>query len=477
MDVVESKWYEMDMPLNDVKKLLSANIKTMSRSFIAAGYYMKYIRDRELFRDGGYNSIWEFAEDQYRIKKSAASRWMAMNDKFSKDGNSPILDDKYKDFNKSQLQEMLYLTDDQIEEAEPEMSAKEIRAIRKPPEVEVIAPAQQEEQIPGQDSIDRHPEYMPGKMTIETATGQNRPPENEIPITPELQIERFFEALNRGDKERVLTCDTKAATYLLEARYQDVRIRNGNFNYQANSTGIMFNPGSYMECAFTWNELAHELIKRFGKKRKPVKMVSIDAPEKTGDVISVAVKAFCEAYPEKLKTIMRICRQCNNNGEAARAVQKRIAPYGLHGCTGPEVGYTFMGFNAGLEIEIGKEKVSMKYGRLVVEVKKLYDPWDSEFDEEGNGQMAAETPGEKQQDYPGEATALPDAWPQELKDIPIPTETEIMGYLYDEERKLREILLTEKEEPGMPRMEIMRQQMITAGLRLIKNLVEDCQEE
>ena len=478
MGIVKCKWYEMDMPLNDVKKLLSANIKTMSRSFIAAGYYMKYIRDRELFRDGGYNSIWEFAEDQYGIKKSAASRWMAMNDKFSKDGNSPILDDKYKDFNKSQLQEMLYLTDEQMEEAEPEMSAKEIRAIRKPPEVEVIAPAQQiDDQIPGQDSIEQHPEYMPGKMTIETATGQNRPPENEIPITPELQIERFFEALNRGDKERVLTCDTKAATYLLEARYQDVRIRNGNFNYQANSTGIMFNPGSYMECTFTWNELAHELIKRFGKKRKPVKMVSIDAPEKTGDAISVAVKAFCEAYPEKLKTIMRICRQCNNNGEAARAVQKRIAPYGLHGCTGPEVGYTFMGFNAGLEIEIGKEKVSMKYGRLVVEVKKLYDPWDSEFDEEGNGQMAAETPGEKQQDYPGEATALPDAWPQELKDIPIPTETEIMGYLYDEERKLREILLTEKEEPGMPRMEIMRQQMITAGLRLIKNLVEDCQEE
>ena len=180
MGIVKCKWYEMDMPLNDVKKLLSANIKTMSRSFIAAGYYMKYIRDRELFRDGGYNSIWEFAEDQYGIKKSAASRWMAMNDKFSKDGNSPILDDKYKDFNKSQLQEMLYLTDEQMEEAEPEMSAKEIRAIRKPPEVEVIAPAQQiDDQIPGQDSIEQHPEYMPGKMTIETATGQNRPPDQE----------------------------------------------------------------------------------------------------------------------------------------------------------------------------------------------------------------------------------------------------------------------------------------------------------
>ena len=121
---------------------------------------------------------------------------------------------------------------------------------------------------------------IPGQMSIETATGQNRPPENEVPITPELQIERFFEALNRGDKEYVLTCNVNATTYLLETRYRDVRIRNGNFNYQANSTGIMFNPGSYMECAFTWNELAHELIKRFGKKLKPVKMVSIDVPEK-----------------------------------------------------------------------------------------------------------------------------------------------------------------------------------------------------
>ena len=322
-------------------------------------------------------------------------------------------------------------------------------------------------------------------MTIETATGQNRPPENEIPITPELQIERFFEALNRGDKERVLTCDTKAATYLLEARYQDVRIRNGNFNYQANSTGIMFNPGSYMECAFTWNELAHELIKRFGKKRKPVKMVSIDAPENAEDIIS-AVKAFCEAYPEKLKTIMRICRLYNNNGDAARAAQKRIAPYGLHGCTGPEVGYTFMGFNAGLEIEIGKEKVSMKYGRLIAEAKKLYDPWDSKFDEEERCQSVAETPDEKQHDFVedtkiadhfGDTTDMPDAWPPELKDIPIPTEIEITGCLYDEERKLREILEVEKEEPGLPHMEIVRQQLITAGLRLIKNLVEDCHEK
>lgn len=434
MDVVESKWYEMDMPLNDVKKLLSANIKTMSRSFIAAGYYMKYIRDRELFRDGGYNSIWEFAEDQYGIKKSAAHRWMRINDKFSKGGNSPILDDKYKDFNKSQLQEMLYLTDEQIKEAKPEMKAKDIRAIGKPPEVEVIAPAQQiDDQIPGQDSIDRHPEYMPGKMTIETATGQNRPPENEIPITPELQIERFFEALNRGDKERVLTCDINATTYLLEVRYQDVRIRNGKFNYQANSTGIMFNPGSYMECAFTWNELAHELIKRFGKKRKPVKMVSIDAPEKKDNKMpgpakcitgkSGSGKCGAAAYCD---TEYKCCAQCPDD------CNSRCGWLEEHCLSAAET-----------------------------QDEKQHDFVDND----------------KMSDHAGNPTEmLPENWPEYLRDLPVPTSTALASYLYDHERTLKQILDVEKEEPGFLHMTIMKQQMTVAGLRLLKNYIKNMEE-
>lgn len=310
---------------------------------------------------------------------------------------------------------------------------------------------------------------IPGQMTIETATGQNRPPEDDTEIPAETQIERFYENTNKNMKNYIIQEDKNMTIFMLSNLYGSARVRNGHLNYQGSTAGITFNPGGVFEHELSWQSLAKILIGKHGNK-KPVKMVSVDTPDNAEYTISAAVKAFCEAYPEKLKTIMRICRQCNNNGEAARAVQKRIAPYGLHGCTGPEVGYTFMGFNAGLEIEIGKEKVSMKYGRLIAEAKKLYDPWDPKFDEEERCQSVAETPD-------GDTTDMPDAWPPELKDIPIPTETEIMGYLYDEEQKLREILEVEKEEPGMPRMEIMRQQMITAGLRLIENLVKDCREE
>lgn len=125
------KWYE-DVPYQECKSIIKERLASMSRDFIAVGYYLKYIRDKKLYKEDGYASVWEFAEDNYGIKTSTASRWMSMNDKFSQGGNTPLLDDRYQDFGKSQLQEMLYLTDDQMEQAKPNMPAKEIRAIRKP---------------------------------------------------------------------------------------------------------------------------------------------------------------------------------------------------------------------------------------------------------------------------------------------------------------------------------------------------------
>lgn len=121
---------------------------------------------------------------------------------------------------------------------------------------------------------------IPEQLTLAQATGRQRPPENETPVQPELQIERLFEALNKGERERVVKCDTRMAAYLISIRYRDVRIRNGHFNYQTGKEGIIFNPDDTMQHTLTWNELAEELVKRYGKKQKPVKMVSIDAPEK-----------------------------------------------------------------------------------------------------------------------------------------------------------------------------------------------------
>ena len=370
---------------------------------------------------------------------------------------------------------------------------------------------------------------IPGQLTLEEATRQQKPPEDETVISPELQIERFYEALNRTDKERVKKCDSQMVPQLLFIRYSIVRIRNGFFNYLGSKEGIAFNPGGRLEYFLNWNDFAKELISRFGKK-KPVKMASVveEEPENnmpgpakciTGQSGSgqcgaaaycdkgynccsqcpddcngrcgwiedcqpatetpdekqqstltetEAVKALFEKYPNKLKTIMRICRKYKKDGEAAKETQKKMAPYGWSSITGSEVEYTFMGFAAGLEITVKKEKVKMKYGRLIAEAKNLYNPYSPEFDTE--------------KDHSGEdtemasKTQIPETWPEYLKDIPVPTNTALASYLYDQERDLKQILDIEKEEPGLPHMTIMQQQMVVAGLRLLQNYIKSMEE-
>ena len=381
---------------------------------------------------------------------------------------------------------------------------------------------------------------IPGQMTIEQATRQQKPAEDETPIPIELQIERFFDSLKKNTTARIRNGDKLMGTKMISMLYCYVKHRNGYLNYQGHPDRITFNPDSPEEKEMTWQELTEELIRRYSTK-KPVKMTTIDAPEPVITLTeSAAVKAFCEAYPKKLKTIMRICRRCKDNGEAAKAVQLEFAPGGFSSSSGSDVNYSFMSFTAGLEIEVNSEKVSMKYARLIVEAKNLYDPFSPEFDIEPKKpevkddgepakcikdktgvcgiaalcnepydccgqclkdcnsrcgwipkkscQPAAETPDEKQQeDHSGDFTEMgrhlrntdkiPDAWPEDLKDIPVPTDVEIIGYLYDEERRLKEFLETEKEDPGLPHMAILKQQLIVGGLRIIKNLVEDCKEE
>ena len=101
-------------------------------------------------------------------------------------------------------------------------------------------------------------------------------------------------------------------------------------------------------------------------------------------------------------------------------------------------------------------------------------------------QPAVETLDEKQQeDHSGDPAEMvkhlrntdkiPDAWPEDLKDIPIPSITAINDILDDAEQDLKGYLAIADEK--LPAKTILKHQLIAGGLRIIKNLVEDCQEE
>ena len=171
----ENKEWYLNIDYREAKEIIRNKLQGMTQNFIGIGFYLRQIKETEGFQKDGYVSVYEFAEDQYGIKRSTAIRWMQMNEKFSQGGYSPFLDSGYKDFGKSQLQEMLYLDSEQLEEVTPEMTVREIREIRTPD----LEPEEEEEQLPGQMSVEDFPEVLPEqaeeKQTAETKVELQKP--------------------------------------------------------------------------------------------------------------------------------------------------------------------------------------------------------------------------------------------------------------------------------------------------------------
>lgn len=163
--------------LEDAEIYIHSNLKSIARDMVATGYYLKCIRDGELYREAGYGTIWEYAADRLGFSVSTASRIMSCNDKYSIDGNSPIVAEAYKKFNKSQLMEMLPLGDEQMEQVTPDMTVQQIREVKRQREIPYV-------ELPGQISI----ADFPGIEPEENTAGAEAEPVTEKPLVQSCEI-------------------------------------------------------------------------------------------------------------------------------------------------------------------------------------------------------------------------------------------------------------------------------------------------
>ncbi len=152
-----AEWYQK-ISLKESDIFIRSNMQSAVRNVIATGYFLKHIRDNQLYLEDGYQNVNEFAMDRYGFSASTVSRYIARNMKFSKGGNSPYIDEKFKEFNKSQLQEMLGISDEQLEQVTPDMTVREIRSLARPKEIPYI-------EIPGQTELKDIPGVMPEEKT------------------------------------------------------------------------------------------------------------------------------------------------------------------------------------------------------------------------------------------------------------------------------------------------------------------------
>ena len=124
--------YLKTMTIETAGRIIKSDMTNVARSCVSVGFHLKAIRDMELFRDAGYDTLWDYAADQFGISKSSASRYMEINDRFSIGGNTPMLQKEYKDFSKSQLQEMISLSPEQARRVTAKTTVKQIREMKTP---------------------------------------------------------------------------------------------------------------------------------------------------------------------------------------------------------------------------------------------------------------------------------------------------------------------------------------------------------
>lgn len=113
-----------------MKEELARDFLGVSQSFVRIGYKLRKIKDQELFRNDGCDSLTEWGKKEFGLSASTISRFIQINEKYSIGGNSDQLLPEFAKFGSSKLTEMLALPAEDLQMVRPEMSREGIRELK-----------------------------------------------------------------------------------------------------------------------------------------------------------------------------------------------------------------------------------------------------------------------------------------------------------------------------------------------------------
>lgn len=425
-----------DVNLEEAETSIRASLRDAARSVIAVGHYLKVIRDKELYLEGGYGSIWDYASERFGFSKSTASRYMARNDKFSVGGNSPVLAEEFREYSKAQLQEMLSLDAEQMSTVTPDMTVREIRELRRPKEIPYY-------EIPGQMSLSDFPE-LDDAETEDPVVENSAPTEavtstTAFTVSAEDLIGEPEEKLSAyGFPKRVYPADSLLTTpgckgddgrgYDCFNCHLECEIRQEYCHCVAATCGFPFpckmvdtgkreilekkigercqfidlnlayhaaGDGSPIPCCKDCETPCEYACENSGKRVATSQQMSVadeqqeiveNAAQKqrTEPQDSMTIRGFIkywkEACPDDFNLTLRAMRAGKDAGEKAKSIQRALAPHGCHGISCSEYSFEFYSFSGGMDWMVDGRKIHLKYGRLANELLCMYDPYMSQFD-------------------------------------------------------------------------------------------------
>lgn len=123
IQIIANEWQHL-------KEKMKHELMGIKQSFVWIGYALRQIEDKKLYEQDGYKSVTEFAKAEYGLTATIVSRFKAINEVYSVGGYSEQLKPEYKDFKRSQLEEMLTLTEADRSMIQPGTSRSAIRELK-----------------------------------------------------------------------------------------------------------------------------------------------------------------------------------------------------------------------------------------------------------------------------------------------------------------------------------------------------------
>jgi hypothetical protein len=127
MEYVQLTLEDYTQSKEEIKKELGGIVK----SFVRIGWQLTRINKTQAYQMDGYKSVTEMAKAEYGMTPDGVSRFMNVYEKYSVPGDTPQLQECYRDYKFSQLTEMLKLSDDDQKLIQPETQRENIRELKR----------------------------------------------------------------------------------------------------------------------------------------------------------------------------------------------------------------------------------------------------------------------------------------------------------------------------------------------------------
>lgn len=123
--------YEDSKKFESIRNEVKSCINSLQNNFIRLGYLFDLIVKNKYYEQLGFNNFEEYIKEEYSFSRNTANKLIAIYRKFGKEVNNNYrtieIKDEYKDYNMSQLVELISVSEDEIKMFEPKMTVKEMR--------------------------------------------------------------------------------------------------------------------------------------------------------------------------------------------------------------------------------------------------------------------------------------------------------------------------------------------------------------